>query len=160
VTNSASQLNAAGADGAQPLATGVAAPKEHGFADAVHHAAHRHHHHGHHARHHAPHDVTISPQIKAAVDQAIGAEHVPPTWRNSLLFIAAQESSGRVGARNTTDSARGLFQLTQASWHLNPNGAASFGNATEEAQGGIRYIQARYTTAPHAEAFWRAHHWY
>jgi hypothetical protein len=156
-----SQPQAVGAEGAQPAS--ATTPTQHGFADMVHQAAHRHHHHGHHAhhgRHHAPHEVALSPQIKAAVDQAIGAEHVPPTWRNSLLFIAAQESSGRVGARNTTDTARGLFQLTQASWHLNPKGAASFGNATEEAQGGIRYIQARYTTAPHAEAFWRAHHWY
>ncbi len=104
--------------------------------------------------------VPISPQVKQAVDAAIGAEGVPSTWRSSLLFIAAQESSGQVGVKNTTDSARGLFQLTRASWHLNPNGAESFGNATEEARGGIRYIQARYTTAPNAEAFWRAHHWY
>ncbi len=102
----------------------------------------------------------MSPKVEAAVDEAIEAEHVSPGWRNSLLFIAAQESSGHVGARNNADSARGLFQLTRASWHLNPNGAASFGNAREEAQGGIRYIEARYTTALSAESFWRLHHWY
>ena len=102
----------------------------------------------------------MSPAVTHAVDQAIAAEHVPANWRHSLLFIAAQESSGHVGVRNSTDSARGLFQLTRASWHLNPNGAASFGNAREEAQGGIRYIQARYTTALSAESFWREHHWY
>ncbi len=138
-----------------------AAASQAGFAEAVHHAEHHHHHHhAHHARHHAPNAVAVSPQVKAAVDEAIGSENVPTSWRSSLLFIAAQESSGRVGVKNSTDSARGLFQLTRASWHMNPNGAASFGNATEEAQGGIRYIQARYETAPKAEAFWRAHHWY
>ncbi len=36
----------------------------------------------------------------------------------------------------------------------------SFGNAVEEAQGGIRYIQQRYGTADNAVAFWRQHHWY
>ena len=105
--------------------------------------------------------MAVSKGVVQAVEDAIHAEHVPAgTWRNSLLFLAAQESSGQVGARNNTDSARGLFQLTRASWHLNPNGAASFGNAREEAQGGIRYIEARYTTALSAEAFWRTHHWY
>jgi SLT domain-containing protein len=128
----------------------------------MHHALHHHHHHhqAHHHRHHAPNAVAVGAEVRTAVDQAIGAEKVPATWRDSLLFIAAQESSGHVGARNTTDSARGLFQLTKAAWHHNPNGAASFGNAREETQGAIRYIQARYTTAPNAEAFWRVHHWY
>ncbi len=152
-----SQPEGAGRPDATAPATGAGAKSQHGFAGVLHHAVHHHHHHN---RHHAPHAVTISPDVKHAVDQAIGAEHVPTAWRSSLLFIAAQESSGHVGARNTTDSARGLFQLTRASWHMNPNGAASFGNAQEEAQGGIRYIQARYDTAPKAEAFWRAHHWY
>lgn len=151
---------AAGNTEAQPSATSTAAPAG-AFAAALHHARHHHHaHHTHHARHHAPNNSSVSPQVAAAVDEAIGAEHVPASWRSSLLFIAAQESSGRVGVRNTTDSARGLFQLTRASWQHNPNGVASFGNAREEAQGGIRYIQARYETAPNAEAFWRAHHWY
>jgi hypothetical protein len=158
VTVLVSQPTAAGKPEAQPSAGGTGAPAG-AFGAAVHHAQHRHHH-AHHARHHAPNNVTVSPQVAAAVDAAIGAEHVPATWRSSLLFIAAQESSGRVGVRNTTDSARGLFQLTRAAWQNNPNGAASFGNAREEAQGGIRYIQARYDTAPKAEAFWRAHHWY
>jgi hypothetical protein len=162
VTRDLSQPQAAGAADALSSGTGAATAKaQSGFADAVQHAQH-HHHHAHHAhhRHHAPNAVNVSPVVKAAVDKAIGAEHVSPSWRSSLLFIAAQESSGRVGVHNSTDSARGLFQLTRASWHLNPKGAASFGNATEEAQGGIRYIEARYETAPNAEAFWRAHHWY
>ena len=77
-----------------------------------------------------------------------------------LEFILDHESSGRVGVRNNVDSARGLFQLTAASYHLNPHGAASFGNATEEAQGGIRYIQARYQTADNAANFWHKHGWY
>ncbi len=161
MTQSVSKPAAALAADAMPSGTRASAPGGHGFAAAVQHAQHHHHHHhAHHARHHAPHDVAISPQVKQAVDEAIGAEGVPTAWRSSLLFIAGQESSGQVGVKNSTDSARGLFQLTRASWHLNPNGAASFGNATQEAQGGIRYIQARYTTAPNAEAFWRAHHWY
>jgi SLT domain-containing protein len=43
---------------------------------------------------------------------------------------------------------------------LNPNGTQSFGNAVEEAQGGIRYIQQRYGTADNAVAFWLQHRWY
>jgi SLT domain-containing protein len=72
----------------------------------------------------------------------------------------AQESAGTVDARNPVHSARGLFQLTAANYHLNPNGARSFGNAVEEAQGGIRYIEQRYGSADNAVAFWRQHHWY
>ena len=71
-----------------------------------------------------------------------------------------RESGGRTGVANRTDTARGLFQLTRASYHLNPNGAASFGNPVEEAQGGIRYIQERYQTADNAVAFWQRHGWY
>jgi len=159
VTVSVSLAKQADSTDASASAPGGAAKADHRFGEALRHAVHHHHHHHHH-RHHAPNAVAINPEVRAAVDQAIGAEKVSPTWRDSLLFIAAQESSGHVGARNTTDSARGLFQLTRASWHHNPNGAASFGNAREETQGAIRYIQARYTTAPKAEAFWRAHHWY
>jgi hypothetical protein len=51
-----------------------------------------------------------------------------------------------VDARNPVHSARGLFQFTAASYHLNPNGVWSFGNAIEEAQGCIRYIQQRHAT--------------
>jgi hypothetical protein len=159
VTAPVSQPEEAGTSNSAASAPGAAIKQHQKFSEALHHAVHHHHHH-HHNRHHAPNPVAITPEVRAAVDQAIGAEKVPPAWQDSLLFIAAQESSGRVGARNTTDSARGLFQLTRASWHHNPNGAASFGNAREETQGAIRYIQARYTTAPKAEAFWRAHHWY
>ena len=87
-------------------------------------------------------------------------EGVPQTWQSSLRFIMAQESGGQVNAQNPVHSARGLFQLTAAQYHLNPNGARSFGNAVEEAQGGIRYIQQRYGTADNTVAFWRQHHWY
>ena len=87
-------------------------------------------------------------------------EGVPATWEDSLRFIMERESGGQVGAANKVDTARGLFQLTRASYHLNPNGAASFGNPVEEAQGGIRYIEQRYQTADNAAAFWQRHGWY
>lgn len=96
----------------------------------------------------------------AALTQAMVLEGVPASWQDSLRFIVAKESSGRVDARNPVHSARGLFQLTAANYHLNPKGAASFGNAVEEAQGGIRYIKQRYGTADNAVAFWHQHHWY
>jgi hypothetical protein len=96
----------------------------------------------------------------AALNQAMALEGVPQTWQSSLRFIMAQESGGQVNAKNPVHSARGLFQLTAAHYHLNPSGAQSFGNAVEEAQGGIRYIQQRYGTADNAAAFWRQHHWY
>jgi hypothetical protein len=54
----------------------------------------------------------------------------------------------------------GLFQLTAAHYHLNANGVLSFGNAVEEAQGGIRYIRQRYGTADNAVAFRQRHRWY
>ncbi len=58
-------------------------------------------------------------------------------------------------------SARGLYQLTAANYHFNPNGVHSFGNnAVEEAQGGIRHIRQRYGTADNAAAFWQQHGWY
>lgn len=102
----------------------------------------------------------IPAQSDAALQQAMKLEGVPASWGGSLRFIMAQESAGQVNAKNPWHSARGLFQLTAANYHLNPNGARSFGNAVEEAQGGIRYIQQRYGTAGNAEAFWRQHHWY
>jgi len=87
-------------------------------------------------------------------------ENVPESWKAGLSFIMARESSGQVDARNPVHSARGLYQLTRANWHLNPHGAASFGNAVEEAQGGIRYIKSRYGSAERAVHFWQQHHWY
>ncbi len=87
-------------------------------------------------------------------------EGVPTSWEAPLQFIVGQESDGQVGASNHSDSARGLFQLTRASYHLNPNGAQSFGNPVEEAQGGIRYIAQRYRTADNAAQFWQKHGWY
>ena len=105
--------------------------------------------------------VTVIPaHADAALTQAMNLEGVPQSWRDGLRFIMAQESAGTVGAQSPIHTARGLFQLTKAHHHLNPNGARSFGNAVEEAQGGIRYIRQRYGTADNAAAFWRQHHWY
>jgi len=73
-------------------------------------------------------------------------EGAPSSWRGALEYIVERESGGQVGRRNHTHSARGLFQLTAANYHFNPNGIQSFGDAVEEAQGGIRYIRNRYGT--------------
>ncbi len=102
----------------------------------------------------------IPAQSDAALSQAMALEGVPGSWQQGLRFIMAQESGGRVDVKNPVHSARGLFQLTAANYHLNPNGARSFGNAVEEAQGGIRYIQQRYGSADKAVDFWRQRHWY
>jgi hypothetical protein len=102
----------------------------------------------------------IPDHAAAALQQAMTLEGVPKSWHDSLRFIVAQESEGEVNAKSPIHSARGLFQLTAANYHLNPNGAQSFGNAVEEAQGGIRYIKQRYGTAENAAAFWRQHSWY
>ena len=87
-------------------------------------------------------------------------EGTPGSWQSALRFIMAQESGGQVDAKSPIHSARGLYQLTAANYHFNPRGAASFGNAVEEVQGGIRYIRQRYGTADNAAAFWQSHHWY
>jgi hypothetical protein len=105
-------------------------------------------------------DSALPAQSDAALSHAMTLEGVPSSWQSGLRFIMAQESGGQVNARNPVHSARGLFQLTAANYHLNPNGAGSFDNAVEEAQGGIRYIQQRYGTADNAVTFWRQHHWY
>lgn len=148
-----------------------------GFADtlaahvAVSHIRHPHHAvahahvagHGSAVRHHA-HAQKPAPAIPETVQhallQAMHLEQVPASWRAGLQFIVAHESAGQVGARNHVDTARGLFQLTRASYGLNPNGAGSFGNAVEEAQGGIRYIRERYGTADNAAGFWQRRRWY
>ncbi|MGE0222572.1 MAG: hypothetical protein AB7F35_21750 [Acetobacteraceae bacterium] len=103
---------------------------------------------------------TTPEAANAALAQAMAREHVPPSWQDSLRFIMEKESRGQVDARNPVHSARGLFQLTRANYHFNPNGAASFGNAVEEAQGGIRYIKQRYGNADAAVAHWRRRGWY
>jgi len=72
---------------------------------------------------------------------------------NDLLWIMAQESGGVVDARNPNSTARGLFQLLKNQYELNPNGDKSFGNATQECQGGINYIYGRYHTAHNARIF-------
>jgi SLT domain-containing protein len=87
-------------------------------------------------------------------------EKIPLADYDDLLWIMAQESSGVVGVRNPTSTARGLFQLLNSQSDLNPNGESSFGNAVEECQGGIRYIMGRYHSAKAARRFWEKHHWY
>jgi hypothetical protein len=100
------------------------------------------------------------PSADAALTQAMSIEAVPDSWHAGLEFIMMQESGGKVGARNPASSARGLFQLTASNYHLNPHGVHSFGNAVEEAQGGIRYIEERYGTVDNAVAHWRYRHSY
>ena len=118
----------------------------------------------HHAPIHHPraeNTASVIPDsVQHALSQAMRLEKVPQSWHAGLQFIMAQESAGRVGVRSRVDTARGLFQLTRASYGLNPNGAGSFGNALEEAQGGIRYIRQRYGTADNAAGFWRQRRWY
>jgi hypothetical protein len=143
-------------------ASGAAPRTDHPAASATP-VRHRHHHPHHHGQ--PAHAAAFSQHLDhSSVTQALQAamekEAVPQAWEPSLHFIVDHESSGRVGAHNNVDSARGLFQLTAASYHLNPHGAASFGSAVEEAQGGIRYIQQRYRTADNAANFWHRHGWY
>lgn len=87
-------------------------------------------------------------------------ENIPCTQFEDILWIMAQESSGKVDARNPHSTARGLFQLLRNNYDLNPRGVASFGNDVEECQGGIRYIVQRYRSAGIARQFWQKHHWY
>ena len=65
-----------------------------------------------------------------------------------------------VDTRNPASSARGLYQLLRPQYSLNPHGERSFGNAVEEAQGGIRYIVGRYGTARKAKLHWLVNLWY
>ncbi len=136
-----------------------------------HHGGHHHHaatlvhlqaQHGHApARHWIENPASVIPgTVQQALRRAMDLERVPASWHDGLQFIVAQESGGRVDTRSRVDTARGLFQLTHASYHMNPNGQASFGNAVEEAQGGIRYIRERYGTAENAASFWRSRFWY
>jgi hypothetical protein len=76
--------------------------------------------------------------IQIALKDAMQTENVPATDFNDLLWIMAQESAGVVNVRNGGSTARGLFQLLRTQYSLNPRGEASFGNAKEECQGGIR----------------------
>ncbi len=155
------------------MGAGAAAPAQerpHGAHHASGTARHGHagpHHHGSSfnalvagANHRHAARAALPQEVTGALQTAMSKEGVPTTWAAPLQFIIGQESNGQVGASNHTDSARGLFQLTRASYHLNPNGANSFGNPVEEAQGGIRYIEKRYQTADNAAAFWQKHGWY
>jgi hypothetical protein len=131
------------------------------FQHAFHQASAGHEVHRVVAR--APAGVAPKPCPAASLDalnQAMTREGVPAAWQPELAFIMAHESGGRVDAKSPVHSARGLYQLTAVNYHYNPRGAASFGDAVEEAQGGIRYIRARYGTAESAAAHWRQHRWY
>lgn len=106
-------------------------------------------------------DPSVVPESsKTALREAMRLEKVPTAQFQDLLWIMAQESSGKVDARNSHSTARGLFQLLRNNYELNPNGADSFGNDVEECQGGIRYIRQRYHRAAKARKFWKRHHWY
>jgi len=102
----------------------------------------------------------VPPSVQIALREAMKEEKVPDSDFDTLLWIMAQESVGKVDAQNSKSSARGLYQLTKAHYHLNPRGVDSFGNAKEECQGGIRYILRRYRSADKAKAFWLKNHWY
>ena len=65
-------------------------------------------------------DSALPAQSDAALSHAMTLEGVPSSWQSGLRFIMAQESGGQVNARNPVHSARGLFQLTAANYHLNP----------------------------------------
>lgn len=107
------------------------------------------------------HDPARLPQsVKSALRTAMELEGIPATQYDDLLWIMAQESNGRIDVRNKHSSARGLYQLLQNNYGLNPNGTNSFGNAVEECQGGLRYIAGRYHSARTARKFWENHHWY
>ncbi len=106
-------------------------------------------------------DVAIVPdESRTALRDAMAREHVPAGEYDDYLWLMAQESEGIVNQPNPSSSARGLYQLLQAQYGLNPHGAQSFGNAVEEAQGGIRYVRGRYGNAAAAKAFWLLHKWY
>jgi hypothetical protein len=102
----------------------------------------------------------VPPSVQSALREAMRAENVSDADFNDLLWIMAQESAGIVNTRNGASTARGLFQLLRAQYGLNPRGEASFGDAQEECQGGIRYIDGRYHSAHSARSFWQYHHWY
>jgi hypothetical protein len=97
---------------------------------------------------------------QSALREAMKIMDIPPTQFDDLLWIMAQESEVVINKRNGESTARGLFQLLQMQYDLNPNGEKSFGNAVEECQGGIHYIMGRYHSAATAKAFWLKHHWY
>jgi len=116
-----------------------------------------------HVRHQSPTETdpsTVPDAVKSALREAMTLENIPTSQFQDLLWIMAQESSGRVGTRNSHSTARGLFQLLRNNYNLNPHGIDSFGNAVEECQGGIRYIVGRYRSAGAARRFWQQHHWY
>ena len=75
---------------------------------------------------------------RVALRMAMTLEGVPAEQFDDFVWLMAHESCGVVNARNPRSSARGLFQLLRDQYALNPHGEASFGNAIEECQGGIR----------------------
>lgn len=121
---------------------------------------------GHYSKHpkkaHVFKDPLIVPApIQQALRQAMALEGMATTEYADMLWILAQESEGNIGIRNGQGStARGLFQIMRVNYGLLPRKEASFGNAIEECQGGIRYVVGRYHTAAAARRFWVAHLWY
>jgi hypothetical protein len=107
-----------------------------------------------------PRSAAVPATIQMALREAMKIESVPAGQFDDLLWLIAHESGGRLDVKNQHSTARGLFQLLSPQYSLNPHGAASFGNAVEECQGGIRYVMARYRSASAARAFWEKHNWY
>lgn len=124
------------------------------------------HTHSHRQVKHPKHTWTEKPpsivpaDVQAALKTAMTLEQVDDSEFNDLLWIMAQESEGKVDTKNPKSTARGLYQLLEAQYSLNPHGVKSFGNAVEESQGGIHYIMGRYHSASAAKAFWMKHKWY
>jgi hypothetical protein len=54
----------------------------------------------------AAHAASIPARTNAALRQAMTIEGVPRSWQSALRFIMAQESAGKVDARNPVHSAR------------------------------------------------------
>lgn len=104
--------------------------------------------------------ASVPASSQDALRKAMTIEKVPATEFDDFLWIMAQESEGVVNARNSSSTARGLYQLLRPQYDLNPHGEKSFGNAVEECQGGIHYILGRYHSSQTAKLFWQKHHWY
>lgn len=114
------------------------------------------HHHTHHCS-----EKRVIDLPRAAIEalrDAMAKEGAPEDWFDDLAWIMAQESEGYIDAECPTSTARGLFQLTEVDYTLLPRGKASFGDAVEECQGGIRYICRHYVNPREARANWYLHH--
>jgi hypothetical protein len=129
----------------------VVAHKPHLQTHAARHAYG--HGHGHHA---SARSGSFHGHMARATTAARQAASAAASSAGSSSAAEAPSTSGDVSQALRT----AMEKLTRASYNLNPNGAQSFGNAVEEAQGGIRYIRQRYQTADNAVQFWQRHRYY